>query len=511
MDFSTGRAFSASVWSKFGVSVTSAHPDDASSFWLLASFSRSKIKLNVSNVSFILQSVFGGSAEAFAVVELEDWIFKFSVSSKEVGLWIYKTLLDPSNFNFVVNLWNPNGIELARKFIASSQGRFFEWVQVDSTRKTKSVLTGANAIPVKRNNSNQAQKRISVFNRLNEADLQRNAGSSNGKSTRNSVFSRLGHMTYPSNRSSSSSHSHAFDLFQHDTNSDTEFAEPVGGRANPVARQDKQGVNGASAPGRFSSAHQSFKRNSNDSLNLGFSLGHGYPRPTGPIVMGSSFSRFDNGPCVRCMSYRHSKAFCCNSVRCLLCFRLGHIAVNCKFPPRFPGLTDDRVFSKTISPGDWSSFNPARWFRTPTRSNGPPAPRVFKSFGDFLVGINIPRYCTPSSSSTPWVARPIISRNTPEAHPAPFGSSQDPTAATTSEPPRFASFGDWDAVRRGVQLRRQEPIEVQWHLQKTSFSTKDSPLWCGGLDLDSAMAFCFVDPAPFMPQGGQRVMIRIEK
>ncbi|CAN6177579.1 unnamed protein product [Urochloa humidicola] len=64
MDLSTldpapDQAFLAKVRSSFGSPVTSPSPDDAYSFWLLASFSRSRFHLDAHSVGFILQSVLG--------------------------------------------------------------------------------------------------------------------------------------------------------------------------------------------------------------------------------------------------------------------------------------------------------------------------------------------------------------------------------------------------------------------------------------------------------------------
>lgn len=41
-------------------------------------------------MGFILQSILGGAADHFAVVEVENWVSKFTVLSKDVGLPVYK-------------------------------------------------------------------------------------------------------------------------------------------------------------------------------------------------------------------------------------------------------------------------------------------------------------------------------------------------------------------------------------------------------------------------------------
>uniref|UniRef100_K3ZE06 DUF7597 domain-containing protein n=1 Tax=Setaria italica TaxID=4555 RepID=K3ZE06_SETIT len=67
-------------------------------FWLVCSFGRSAIHLNVDSISLILQSVLGGSAEEFCAQHLSDWMFLFYVNSRHVGLMIYllKTFSDYS-------------------------------------------------------------------------------------------------------------------------------------------------------------------------------------------------------------------------------------------------------------------------------------------------------------------------------------------------------------------------------------------------------------------------------
>ena len=72
LDFSPRIVFSNKVQSLLGSPVISPFPDDAWSFWLIASFARSKLKLDEGNVGFILQSVLGGIASEFAVVEIQD-------------------------------------------------------------------------------------------------------------------------------------------------------------------------------------------------------------------------------------------------------------------------------------------------------------------------------------------------------------------------------------------------------------------------------------------------------
>lgn len=78
--------FSASVSNRFGPSTLVNSPAPSSDFFLIASFSRSAIRLNE---SLILQAVLGGVARNSRVVHQTDWVFRFSVASKNVGIMVH--------------------------------------------------------------------------------------------------------------------------------------------------------------------------------------------------------------------------------------------------------------------------------------------------------------------------------------------------------------------------------------------------------------------------------------
>lgn len=100
------------TWSPWlALLVTSSSPGHENSFWLLTAFSRSHLKLVEPNVSGILQAILGGHADSFEVVEVEENIFKFSVSSKAVGLFIYNLeFFACSAFKVFFHLWNEKGV-----------------------------------------------------------------------------------------------------------------------------------------------------------------------------------------------------------------------------------------------------------------------------------------------------------------------------------------------------------------------------------------------------------------
>lgn len=244
-------------------------------------------------------------------------------------------------------------------------------------------------------------------------------------------------------------------------------------------------------------------------LNLGLGIGAGpaqspavQPSPPGPVRRPLA-----HGPCSRCLSWKHDRPNCQNKVRCSSCFRLGHIALNCRFPPRFPGLTEKRIFSSAIIPDDWSSYNPGTWFRASSFWNSSARlldPPAFASFGEFCAKyLHFPP-SDLSASTVSWNSRP-----TPQAPPpptsVPLRRSSAPPVVSDAAPELFASFGEWVSAHSGSPPPAS--VEVQWNLDQPPVRTVAEQFSIGGFDLDSRMAYHFVDPSPFMPPGGQRVMI----
>lgn len=97
-----------------------------------------------------------------------------------------------------------------------------------------------------------------------------------------------------------------------------------------------------------------------------------------------------NGPrpsCSHCFSKRHSRPNCKSHTRCSACFRLGHVTFSCRFPPRFPGLSKDRIFSSQLHTATWDPTVVSTWFKSAQSQTGGATPPVI----------------TPtSSSSIPW-------------------------------------------------------------------------------------------------------------
>nr|TKW34816.1 hypothetical protein SEVIR_2G330700v2 [Setaria viridis] len=131
-------------------------------------------------MGFLLQSVLGGSAPLFAAEEIDDWVFKFSVSSKEVGLLVYKLdfFFQCADFKVIFNLWNDQDFQFAKKVIAEAYGTHFPWNHVEYKRSRKSSLDqashpgynplmGANSIPVRQSGmSNRQSPYHQVYQKL---------------------------------------------------------------------------------------------------------------------------------------------------------------------------------------------------------------------------------------------------------------------------------------------------------------------------------------------------------
>lgn len=110
-------------------------------FWLLASFSRSKFKMSSSVVAKILASAIGGNDSLLCVPDISDWIFKFKVSSRDVGLLIYDLKVHSClDFKLAFHLCNERGFLLARKFLTQDHSPEHPWSRVDRVNGKRSYF-----------------------------------------------------------------------------------------------------------------------------------------------------------------------------------------------------------------------------------------------------------------------------------------------------------------------------------------------------------------------------------
>jgi hypothetical protein len=89
LDFSVGREFEHQVHRRVGSQVHHDSSSSRSSFLLLATFRRSLFRLSEDSVALVLQSCLRGSAHLFHVLEVSHNHFRFSVSCKAVGFFVY--------------------------------------------------------------------------------------------------------------------------------------------------------------------------------------------------------------------------------------------------------------------------------------------------------------------------------------------------------------------------------------------------------------------------------------
>jgi hypothetical protein len=117
--------------------VVSSVSGNVGSFWLLASFSRSRFRLNEDSVGKVLLSVLGGDPSLFSVVEVEDRIFKFAIFDRQVGLHVYALGSSACEaFKVFFHLWNSSGVERAKISRTSDQGPCYEWQPAKTPRRS---------------------------------------------------------------------------------------------------------------------------------------------------------------------------------------------------------------------------------------------------------------------------------------------------------------------------------------------------------------------------------------
>jgi hypothetical protein len=190
LDFRPGSLFEADVRRRFSSPVCAGSPDSPSAFWLVVSFGRCIFKLDPVSVGHLPQAALGGFARGFNVSPLADRVFRFTVSSKDVGFHIYnsKCIVRPE-FKAFFNLWNSGGPNWTYEFRLFLQEENANWWFVKGKKKIsftnivrRPSLTGANAIPIRRHklpyrySGNLNAPRISVFNRLGSSSGAQGSG-----------------------------------------------------------------------------------------------------------------------------------------------------------------------------------------------------------------------------------------------------------------------------------------------------------------------------------------------
>jgi hypothetical protein len=141
LDFRPGLLFEADVRRRFSSPVCPGSPHSPSAFWLVVSFGRCILKLDSISVGHLLQAAFGGSARGFMVLSLTDRVFRFTVSSKDVGFHIYNSrcIVRPE-FKAFFNLWNSGGPNWNYEFKLFLQEENANWWFVKGRKKKSHSL-----------------------------------------------------------------------------------------------------------------------------------------------------------------------------------------------------------------------------------------------------------------------------------------------------------------------------------------------------------------------------------
>uniref|UniRef100_A0ACD5VRG0 Uncharacterized protein n=1 Tax=Avena sativa TaxID=4498 RepID=A0ACD5VRG0_AVESA len=116
LDFSPGFSFKAEIKRRFR---TTVHPIGKANHFLLAvSFGRSNFRLNVDSVSMALESCIGGLCDDLSVLQLQDEVFRFSVSLKIFGFMVYSLRSYVCDqFKCFFHLWGIGGPNWRKEFM----------------------------------------------------------------------------------------------------------------------------------------------------------------------------------------------------------------------------------------------------------------------------------------------------------------------------------------------------------------------------------------------------------
>jgi hypothetical protein len=191
--------------------------------------------------------------------------------------------------------------------------------------------------------------------------------------------------------------------------------------------------------------------------------------------------------CSRCLSNFHTRPNYHSSTRCTACFRLGHVAFSCRFPHRFPGLSKDGVFSTQIRSVAWDPLFTATWFKSMTSGASPSTPPVLTH----VSSTSIP-WCLPSSAF-------LSSAQSPSASPADSGQDVLPESRVVLELRPPSPLLAQHSPPPQSPHPSSEPPEPELQSQQENLATVGSN--------PPPMAYQFVDPAPFIPRGFQRVVV----
>lgn len=443
LSFSPGIKIQEKLQSIFNLPVSSEL--SRTSFALVVSFGRCKFRLSIDSVGFLLQATIGGIASQFRVSQLSTRVFKFFVSSHQVGLFIRRLIsFECADYKLFFHLWGRGGPNWQSEYSAYCKEERDSWTSVsgrtDRSRAPRAfspALTGANAIPVK---PVTGANRVPLGNRSNSMP-------------RRSVFDRI---VFPSkNRSVQQS------LRREGPSA---FDKIIFPNKNFFGQQFSMIDDSSLAKSQSSSV-----RVQNASVRANTS--------------------FDGLSCSRCLATSHSRNQCRNAIKCLVCNGWGHVAASC-IKNLNSGINSHLAFK--FKEKTSLASHPSSWFNRQPTGPSSSRPPTFASFGDFMGHLAGKSFQLTSAPPPPIIVN----------WSAPSTSDVGPVSCTLTlgcgfSTPGAGLFNGEETARSHDRTKqtvhRENPQETP--LQFLSLSPP-----CGETEgAQSAMAYQRADPALFVP------------
>jgi hypothetical protein len=110
LSFSPGIGVQAAVWHRFSEPINYVPVDGLREFFLVASVGRCKFHLTEQCSGLLLQATLGGVAADFRQQQISDRVFRFVVTSRNVGFHIYDLKSYAcEQYQIFFNLWGNSG------------------------------------------------------------------------------------------------------------------------------------------------------------------------------------------------------------------------------------------------------------------------------------------------------------------------------------------------------------------------------------------------------------------
>jgi hypothetical protein len=108
LNFQPKVGVQAAIRSRYGEPVNFFPLRGVQEFFLIVSVGSCKYRLSEDSIGLILQATLGGVVADFRPQQISDWVFKFVVTSKNVGFHIYNLQsFSCDQYMIFFNLWDP--------------------------------------------------------------------------------------------------------------------------------------------------------------------------------------------------------------------------------------------------------------------------------------------------------------------------------------------------------------------------------------------------------------------